>query len=156
MNSIKLFLKTIIFIFFATTINGQVTVGPMVVGQGVTAPNDWLDYVSLGIYVDVNTSACGFQTTPHYLVTLESITNSGYHWYATGTPSIYNPTPTGFRVYLRWTDTPADINPIGSTNEANPLRVQTAIDKGWTLKWTGIQACPCEKKKEGTVKEERS
>ena len=51
----------------------------MVVGQGVTDPNDWVNYHSSGIYVDVNTSACGFTQTPHYLVTLESITNRGSH-----------------------------------------------------------------------------
>ena len=75
----------------------------MVVGQGVTDPNDWVDYGNLGIYVDVNTSACGFTQTPHYLVTLESITNRGSHWYVSGVPSVYNVTPTGFRVYIRWT-----------------------------------------------------
>lgn len=117
----------------------------MVVGQGVTSPNDWVDYNGGvgGIYVDVNTSACGFTQTPHYLVTLESLTNSGYHWYISGVPSIYSATPNGFRVYLRWTDTPSDAPTIGSLNFPNPLRASTALNRNWVIRWTAITTGDC-------------
>lgn len=66
---------------------------------GHTTPGNtnWHDYFSNGIYVDVNTSACGFSATPHYLT---SLSGNGYHWKTTGATSVYIPTATGFRVYI--------------------------------------------------------
>jgi hypothetical protein len=136
MKSLKTILLTILAVFCLVVVQGQVKIG-----QGVTSPNDWVDYNTAGIYVDVNTSACGFQTTPHYLVTLESISNKGYHWYISGTPSLYNITPTGFRVYLRWTDAPSDLPTVGTY--ANPLRASTAKDREWVIRWTGIEMRDC-------------
>lgn len=127
------------------------------IAQGVTSPithpQDWVNYGTNswpqpgGFYIQIDTSNCGFTKTPHYLISIEG--TGGFHWYLSGLNSIYNATPNSFRVYLRWTDAPSDFATIGSsTNEPNPLRVQTAIDKGWSLKWTGIQACPCAVKEE--------
>lgn len=145
MKALKLISAVLIFMFYLTTLNAQMTVGPMVIGQGVTSPSDWVDYnpsqAVKGIYVDVNTSACGFTSTPHYLVTLESITNNGHHWEVSGVPAIYAATPTGFRVYLRWTDHPTDEATIGG--EPNPLRASTARAKGWVIRWTGIVTGDC-------------
>ncbi|WP_420571681.1 T9SS type A sorting domain-containing protein [Kordia sp.] len=130
---------------FISIANAQITVGSMVVAQGVTTPNDWVDYNGGvgGIYVDVNTSACGFTQTPHYLVTLESTTNSGYHWYINGVPSIYLATPNGFRVYLRWADHPSDNPTIGGLNFPNPLRASTARNRNWVIRWTAISTGDC-------------
>ncbi len=99
------------------------------IAQGITSANDWVDYHQRGIYVDVDTSQANFTSTPHYIVSLEG---DGYHWCANGTTSIYEPTPTGFRVYLRWTDDK------GHYNHHNPLRADFAKQKNWHLKWTGI------------------
>ena len=52
-------------------------------------------------YLDVDTSAGKFTSTPRYFTTLGG--NSS-HWATTGATSIYNATPTGFRVYVRWSD----------------------------------------------------
>lgn len=124
------------------------------IAQGATSPQthaaDWVNYGNnswpqpAGFYIDVDTSNCGFTATPHYLISIEG--TGGFHWYLSGLNCIYNQSPNGFRVYLRWTDAPSDFNQIGSSNEPNPLRVQTAIDKGWSLKWTGIETCPCPRK----------
>lgn len=143
MKTIKLAFLILIFVIPFSGAQAQMTVGSMSIGQGVTSPSDWQDYFSLGIFVDVNTSACGFTTTPHYLVTLESITNSGYHWYTGGTPAIYNATPTGFTVYLRWIDHPTEAPTIGGLLYANPLRVAAANDRGWVIRWTGISTGEC-------------
>ncbi|MFC5045515.1 T9SS type A sorting domain-containing protein [Aquimarina hainanensis] len=137
MNSLKPIIILLCILAFIPS-NAQVHIG-----QGVTSPNDWVDYTSLGIYVDVNTSACKFKTTPHYLVTIESITNSGYHWYTGGVPAIYNPTPTGFRVYLRWIDHPSDLPSIGGLGFPNPLRADAAKNRGWVIRWTGIEQRDC-------------
>jgi len=102
--------------------------------QGKTSPNDWVNYQSSrgGIYVDVDTSSSGFSATPHYMATLEG---KSHHWCANGANAIYNATPTGFRVYLRWTDD------NGHFGELNPLKIETAKKYKWHLKWTGIQLC---------------
>ncbi|NJC26162.1 hypothetical protein [Neolewinella antarctica] len=55
---------------------------PMRIAQGVTTPEDWVDYKPAlsnggtdgrvaGITVRINTEDYNFETTPHYLVSLE-------------------------------------------------------------------------------------
>lgn len=119
--------------------NAQMVIGDLVIGQGVSGTN-WQDYFGQGIFIDVNTSACGFQTTPHYLVTLET---GSSRWQISGVPSIYSPTPTGFRVYLRWTDSPGDSPTLGTNNDPNPLTPITATNYGWVIRWTAISTGPC-------------
>ena len=108
------------------------------IAQGATSPDDWKDYSNLGIYVDVDTSSCGFTKTPQYIVSLEG---KSHHWCANGTTSIYNATPNGFRIYLRWTDD------NGHYGTYNPLRVTQAKQYNWYLKWTGVETGVCESKK---------
>lgn len=105
------------------------------ISQGVTTSDDWSNYSNNGIYVDVDTSACGFTKTPHYIATLEG---NSHHWCASGASSIYIPTPNGFRIYIRWTDD------NGHFGRLNPLRINTAQQYNWHIKWSAIQACPCE------------
>ncbi len=126
----------------------QVTVGTMTVGQGVSDPSDWRDYFSSGIYIDVNTSACGFTRTPHYLVTLESIGGSIQGmWQTSGLPAVYNATPTGFRVYIRWTDHPTVAPTIGGSMTPNPLRASFAQSQNWVIRWTAIASDACTSKR---------
>jgi hypothetical protein len=67
-----------------------------------------------GIFVDVDTSSAGFKTTPIYITSLGRTTR---HWGTTGATSIYAPTPTGFRIYVRRSSggslTPAEANQLG-------------------------------------------
>ena len=141
MKTNQIFSYALFFLFGVCLTHAQMTIGDTKIGQGVTSPSDWVDYNTTGIYVDVNTSGCNFTSTPHYMVTLEG--TGGFHWYISGVPSIYNATPTGFRVYLRWTDAPSDLNPIGSLNFPNPLRASTALNRGWVIRWTAIEVGAC-------------
>ena len=86
--------------------------------QGLTK---WVQYGSNGIFVDVNTSSAGFTETPIYITSL-----GGYyhHWRTTGTTSIYNATPTGFRVYVFYED--------------GPVTPAQANSWGWHIQWVGI------------------
>ena len=72
-----------------------------------------------GIFVDVDTSLSRFQATPIYITSLGGRTS---HWLTTGATSIYNPTPTGFRVYVRWAT-------------GGPLTPATANQYGWHINW---------------------
>lgn len=118
------------------------------IGQGATSPSDWKNYSTLGIYVDVDTSGCGFKEIPHYIPTLHG--KSG-HWCANGVTSIYNETTNGFRIYLRWTDD------NGHYGNHNPLRASFARKNGWYIKWTGVKSCECKKRKptKKTVKKKK-
>jgi hypothetical protein len=59
----------------------------------------------------VNTASCGFTSTPLYFT---SIGGESGHWASTGATSIYTPTATGFRVYVRYPGiTPAVANQYG-------------------------------------------
>lgn len=78
-----------------------------------------------GIYVDVNTRAAGFKKTPHYVASLAGRT---HHWLTTGGSYIYNPTATGFRVYLRYWDSSAENMTPEFANEA-----------GWHITWIGFE-----------------
>ena len=104
------------------------------ISQGVTSSNDWVNYSNNGIYVDVDISACGFTKTPHYIATLEG---NSRHWGVNGASSIYSPTPNGFRIYIRGND--------DNYGQLNPLRIDTAQQYNWHIKWSAIQACPCER-----------
>jgi hypothetical protein len=91
---------------------------------GRTLPGlGWQVYTGNGIFIDVNTSAAGFTATPLYIT---SIHGDQQHWATTGGSSVYNPTPTGFRIYVRWWDgtvlTPAQAN-----------------SNNWHIQWIGIQ-----------------
>lgn len=97
------------------------------IGSGSTpsGSTNWQQYPGgAGVFVDVDTSAAGFKTTPVYLT---SIGGSTSHWATTGATSIYFPKPTGFRIYVRW-------------NDGAPLTPATANSYGWHINWMGIES----------------
>lgn len=87
--------------------------------QGATA---WQQYGANGLYVDVDTSACGLTETPLYFT---SLGGSSSHWITTGGTSIYNPTPTSLRIYL--------YNP-------DPINPDSANGLGWYVNWQAVTA----------------
>jgi phage baseplate assembly protein gpV len=96
-------------------------------GSGSTTPGstNWQPYEgTTGIYLDVDTSAGKFTTTPKYFT---SLGGNSSHWATTGVTSIYTPSPTGFRVYVRWSDGSA-LTP----EQANSLQ--------WHVNWLGVEA----------------
>ena len=96
------------------------------IGSGRTPSGStaWQQYTSgNGVYLDVSTSSAGFTTTPIYLTSIGGNTS---HWATTGATSIYFPTATGFRVYVRWVD-------------GSPLTPAQANSMGWTISWVGIE-----------------
>ncbi|HYR07974.1 MAG TPA: hypothetical protein VEQ60_09405 [Longimicrobium sp.] len=97
---------------------------PIVIASGQTPPGstNWQPYGSSGIFVDVNTSAAKFPSTPVYVTSLGG--NSG-NWSTTGGSSVYQETPTGFRVYVRWVD-------------GSALTPAQANSWQWHINWIGI------------------
>jgi hypothetical protein len=89
------------------------------VGHTPFGATDWHQYYPRGLYVDVDTSACGWLATPRYFT---SLGGTSRHAATTGATSIYLPTATGFRVYVY--DNFADITP----EEANRRQ--------WHVNWS--------------------
>jgi hypothetical protein len=75
-----------------------------------------------GIFVDIDTSSAKFTTTPMYITSLGGNT---HHWWTTGATSIYFPTPTGFRVYVRY-------------STGGPLTPAIANEYGWHINWIAV------------------
>jgi hypothetical protein len=97
------------------------------IASGSTTPGstNWQPYSgNTGVYLDVDTSAGKFTTTPKYLTSLGGTSS---HWAATGVTSIYDATPTGFRVYVRWSNGSA-LTPA----QANSFQ--------WHVNWLGVEA----------------
>jgi hypothetical protein len=72
----------------------------------------------------VDTSAGKFTSAPKYFA---SIGGNSSHWGTTGATSIYTPSSTGFRIYLRWSD-------------GNTLTPAQANSFQWHVNWFGVEA----------------
>lgn len=79
---------------------------------------NWKTYFGY-IYTDVDTSACGFATTPKYFTTISGDSN---HWTTVGATSIYSASPTGFRIYI-W--------------KSGGVSTSYATSKNWRINWIG-------------------
>src|ERR1700751_6424236 len=96
----------------------------VVIGSGTTPATAWQQYTGgggPGIFIDVDTSHALFPERPTYVCSLHG---SSEHWDTTGGSSIYNPTETGFRVYVRRTNGTA-------------ITPQDAEANGWRIEWIG-------------------
>ena len=91
-------------------------------GKTIEGDTAWIQYGSSGIYVDVDTSSCGFDATPIYLVNMHG--NSS-NWATTGGSSAYVRSATGFRIYVRFSD-------------GGPLDPDYANARGWHIQWLAI------------------
>lgn len=87
-------------------------------GRTLPGATDWRQYGSDGVYVDVDTSPCGFDGTPLYFT---SIGGNSNHWSSMGATSIYSPTETGFRVYVK----------------RSGITIADANDWKWHINWEG-------------------
>jgi hypothetical protein len=101
------------------------TVQSSLIARGSTPVGNtaWQQYPDgEGVFVDVDTSSSGFTTTPIYITSLGGDTQ---HWGTTGATSIYTPTPTGFRVYVRWWG-------------GGPLTPALANQNRWHINWIAV------------------
>lgn len=102
---------------------------PVRVASGRTTPGstNWQPYTGAGgipgAFVDVDTTSGGFTKAPVYITSLGGTTD---HWAAIGATSIYVPTPTGFRVYVRWVNGAA-------------LSPSVANQSQWHINWIGME-----------------
>ena len=101
--------------------NGKISFGSTPIGN-----TNWLDYYfngkQIGIYVDVDTSSAGFTSTPIYIT---SLGGQAHHWRTVGASSIYEATPTSFRIYLQGLDA---------------ITPQFANENNWHIQWIGIES----------------
>ena len=101
----------------ATDISGNKI--KVVAGSTPVTTSNWKQYNSYMLYLDVDTSAAGFQNTPVYTTTLAG---QGGNWWVTGGSSPYSTSPTGFRVYVGFID-------------GRSVSPQQAHDNDWHINW---------------------
>ena len=82
-------------------------------GRTPMGSTNWQSNFANTIFVDVDTTSAGFDpgTVPHYVT---SLGGNLKHFEALGGNAIYEPSPTKFRIYVRFPNgsslTPADAN----------------------------------------------
>jgi C1A family cysteine protease len=76
-----------------------------------------------GIYIDVDTSSGEFRATPVYVT---SLGGTSTHWALTGGSAVYDATPTGFRIAVRFAN-------------GAPITPTMASTNGWHVTWIGIE-----------------
>ena len=93
-------------------------------GKTPEGSTNWEPYRggTTGIFVDVDTSACGFIDTPIYIVNMHG---NASNWSTTGGSSPYNRTNQSFRIYVRFSD-------------GRELTPSFANDRGWHIQWIAI------------------
>lgn len=93
--------------------------------SGKTTPGStaWQVYSPNGIFVDVSTVLGKFSKPPMYIT---SLGGNSSHWSTTGATSIYSPTASGFRVYVRWAN-------------GAPLTPAQANGFQWHINWIGME-----------------
>ncbi len=102
--------------------------------SGTTDPTKWVQHptVKNQIYIDVDTSKCDFKATPLYVCSLDG---KSHHWSTTGGSSIYQASPTSFRINLR--------NAVSSFVEGSceycPLQAETAKHHEWRINWMAVE-----------------
>jgi len=99
---------------YSTTENRQIR-------GGVVAPITTVH----GIFVDVDTSAARFSSTPVYVCSLGGASS---HWATVGGSSVYSASPTGFRIYVRW------------ANGDTPPTPAQANEWQWHVLWIGLES----------------
>ncbi|MEW4526509.1 hypothetical protein [Maioricimonas sp. JC845] len=94
-------------------------------GKTPVGGTNWQVYgdVANAIFVDVDTSSAGFTSVPNYV---SSLGGNSQQWETIGGSAIYSPTPTGFRVYVRFVD-------------QKHLTPAIANAAGWHIVWIGHQ-----------------
>ena len=136
--SLLILLILLIFSLFAESAFAQNS--KIIAGSTSPGETNWKVYRASdgkihGIYVDVDTRSAGFSTTPNYIT---SLGGDGWHFNTVGATSIYNSTPNGFRVYIRYAD-----GQIPTPTFAN--------EKKWHIRWMGIEPTPPSKPTDLTI-----
>ena len=91
--------------------------------MGQTQLNQWVadPYDGETIGVIVNTTHCGFKSTPLYFTTL---TGTRFHFRTTGASSVYFPTATSFSVAIR-----------SAMGDSSATMLSLLTDRQWRLNW---------------------
>ena len=90
-------------------------------------PKNSTDADSTGVTILVDTSNAQFARIPRYFT---SIGGKTHHWALTGATSIYEPTATSFRIYVRY------------SNGRN-LNARMAEEMEWYINWYAIEESTC-------------
>ena len=94
-------------------------------GETDTGATHWQIYGLTALYVDVDTTKCGFSSTPVYLINIVGSSKDS-KWDLTGNNQVYSQTPTGFRVFVSH-------NGVGGT-----ALWRLAMQYKWRVSWIAV------------------
>lgn len=109
------------YIMWVAQPSGQQDHGGGVSCAGESGSSNWNQYNNYGIYVDVDTSSCGFSATPVYVTSMSGTR----HWQTTGSSEPYTETDKSFRTYIRQDD---------------GITTSEASSWGWSVNWIADEA----------------
>jgi hypothetical protein len=92
-------------------------------GSTVAGSTNWVQSGTDRLFVDINTSACGRTAAPKYFPSLKGVSGPEL---TRGISSVYSPTPTGFRVYVEFVQSPSPI----------PITPAFANSLQWHVGWS--------------------
>ena len=98
------------------------------IATGASRPNEWAQRQDGAIMAQIDTSSAGFKKTPIYLTAMYG---NQTHSLAIGISSIYDPSPTGFTLYIRRVE--------GPEFSRADLTITNAQRWGWYVQWIGIE-----------------
>ncbi len=103
--------------------------GPLRVCNGSTPKGStaWVPYIDTGVYVEVNTSKCGFTSTPTYI---SSLGGNSWIWATTGGSTIYSPSANSFRIYIRI---------LEESILEKTITPEKANAEGWHINWVAVE-----------------
>jgi len=81
---------------------------------------NWIQFNKNSVYVDVDTSVCGFVVKPNYVTALGGAESSA-HWRSKGSSEIWRPSATGFYIYINLDD----------------VTPSYAAEQKWHVNWIG-------------------
>jgi hypothetical protein len=92
------------------------------VGMTRAGATAWQEVSDNTLQVDVDTTACGYDTRPLYFPTLHG---NSHQWRAMGTSSVFMPTATGFRMIV--------------TDRSGPVTAADANARQWSVAWHAVR-----------------
>jgi hypothetical protein len=105
------------------------------VGQTEPGRTNWKDIGRQdlpSVYVDIDTSECGFQSTPIYIV---NVHGDQFIFLTSGGCNVYNRTERGFRVYVTFAD---EATRMLQNEQVPKLTPEKANEWKWHVQWIAI------------------
>ena len=105
-------------------------------GNSMSLYSKWRSYGTTGLYLDLDTSVCGFKAVPQYVFSVQDLQRSDSFGQFMGSSSVMTPTHTSFRVILWFPPS------VWQNADARGGPGQKA-QRNWVVNWIGSAGRCC-------------